>query len=212
MNGPAATLLDPPPLDERTVRLLHADDRAVVLGSTQRESDIDAAAAHAAETSVLRRRSGGGAVLVGPGLILWADVVIPANDPLWTADVGRAFWWLGDAWVAALAAAGVPGAEVWRSGLVRSHWSGRICFAGLGPGEVTIGGAKVVGLSQRRTRAGAHFQCAVALEWRPSDLLALMALDPDTRLRASDELAPAATGVGPQTAGDLGAAFVDHLP
>jgi len=213
VSGPAAALLDPPSPDQRTVRILLPVDRVVVLGSTQPDSDIDQSAAVAAETEVLRRRSGGGAVLVGPGLVLWADVVVPTSDPLWAADVGRAFWWLGDVWAAAIdAAAGLPRAEVWRGGLARSRWSARICFAGLGPGEVTIGGAKVVGLAQRRTRAGAHFQCAVALEWRPLDILALMALDPGARLQASGELATAAIGVGADTVAALIAAFIRHLP
>ncbi len=32
-------------------------------------------------------------------------------------------------------------------------WSDVVCFAGVGPGEVTAGTAKVVGIAQRRTRA-----------------------------------------------------------
>jgi lipoate-protein ligase A len=213
--GRARDLLDPwasAEAGERVVRFLHCEDRAVVLGSTQPETDIDPAAAKEAGTEILRRRSGGGAVLVGPDQVVWADVIVPAGDPLWTADVGRAFWWLGDAWAATLAAAGMAGAAVWRGALVRTRWSDRMCFAGLGPGEVTVGAAKVVGLSQRRTRAGAHFQCAVAITWRPSELLALLVLDDDTRAQAASELAPAAMGVGPGVAAQLIPLFVDHLP
>ena len=40
-------------------------------------------------------------------------------------------------------------------------WCPLVCFAGVGPGEVLAGGRKLVGISQRRTRAGARFQCAV---------------------------------------------------
>jgi hypothetical protein len=50
-----------------------------------------------------------------------------------------------------------------------------VCFGGTGPGEVVVGGAKVVGLSQRRTRDGARFQCSVPLAWdagRHAELLA----------------------------------------
>ncbi|MDQ6615353.1 MAG: hypothetical protein M3083_11555 [Actinomycetota bacterium] len=211
-TGPAARLLDPPESSERSVRLLHPADRAVVLGSTQPESHVDAARAAAAGVSIVRRRSGGGAVLVGPGQILWVDVVIPARDPLGTADVGRAFWWLGDLWVAALSASGIPGAQVWRQHLVRSQWSDRVCFAGLGAGEVTVGDAKVLGLSQRRTRAGAHFQCAVPVVWDPWELLAVMALDEDTRRKGAKQLAGVATGVGPDLATTVMRAFLDRLP
>ena len=39
-----------------------------------------------------------------PGEVLWVDVVVPADDPLWDDDVGRATHWLGELWAAALAA------------------------------------------------------------------------------------------------------------
>jgi hypothetical protein len=37
----------------------------------------------------------------------------------------------------------------------------------VGTGEVSVGERKLVGLSQRRTREGARFQCLVHLAWRP---------------------------------------------
>ncbi len=58
--------------------------------------------------------------------------------------------------------------------MVCSAESGRACFAGLGPGEVTIGGRKAVGISQRRTRAGARFQCVAYERWDPGPLAALL--------------------------------------
>lgn len=210
--GSAARLLDPPAGNERTVRFLIPEDRAVILGSTQPESHIDRARAQAVGTQVLRRRGGGGAVLVGPGQILWTDVLIPKEDPLWTADVGRAFWWLGDVWIAALAAAGIHGAQAWRLGLRHSPWSDRVCFAGLGPGEVTLGDTKMVGISQRRTRAGAHFQCAVPIVWDPVQLLTVMAIADDARSDAATQLASVARGVGPEVASTLRTKFPSQLP
>jgi lipoate-protein ligase A len=154
----------------RTVRVLEVTAPALVLGSTQRPVDdvgID----------VVRRRSGGGAVLLEPDAAVWIDVVIGRDDRLWDDDVGRAFHWLGDAWAGALAALGVGDALVHRGALVRTPLSDLVCFAGLGPGEVTVGGAKAVGLAQRRTRAGALFQCAVHLRWDGERLAALLGLD-----------------------------------
>jgi lipoate-protein ligase A len=123
---------------------------------------------------VVRRTSGGGAVLVGPGHGLWVDLVIPKGDALWDEDVGRATWWLGDAWARALAELGVDGVEVHRGAMVRTAWSARVCFAGLGPGEVTAGGRKLVGVAQRREQRGALFQCAVAERWTTDLLVALL--------------------------------------
>jgi hypothetical protein len=50
--------------------------------------------------------------------------------------------------------------------MVRSEWSSRVCFAGTGAGEVLAGGRKVIGISQRRSRNGARFQCALYRHWR----------------------------------------------
>lgn len=169
---------------------------AVALGSTQRLDVVDAEAAAAAGVEVVRRRSGGGAVWLAPREVTWVDVLVPADDPRWQDDVGRAAHWLGAAWVEALAALGVAGAEVHTGGLVRTGWSDLVCFAGLGPGEVTLDGRKVVGLAQRRTRAGARFQCAVLHRWDPGPLLAVLALSAEERARAAVELADVAHGVG----------------
>jgi lipoate-protein ligase A len=181
----------------RTIRVLEADRPAVVLGSAQPETDVDRVRAAASGTDVARRHSGGGAVLVGPDQVAWIDVVVPAGDPLWQIDVGQAGWWLGDCWAGAVADVTGREADPWRGGLVRTEWSSRICFAGLGPGEVTVGGAKVVGVSQRRTRRGALFQSAALLVWRPADLLDVLALSERERLAGERELSGVAFGLGP---------------
>jgi lipoate-protein ligase A len=199
---------DPP---RRAVWVCEPTAPALVLGSAQRPEVVDVAACERAGVAVVRRRSGGGAVLVEPGALLWVDVIVPAGDPLWVGDVGRAFLWLGETWRAALGELGVA-ASVHDGGLVRGPWSDLVCFAGLGPGELTApGGAKLVGMSQRRTRAAARFQCAALLRWAPTDLLQLLALDEPTRVAAASELVDAAVGVGVDP-GQLLDAFLRRLP
>jgi lipoate---protein ligase len=111
-----------------------------------------------------------------PERSLWVDVVVPRDDPLWDDDVTRSFAWLGRCWRGALARCGVVG-DV-HAGPPVHRRSGRIiCFAGLGPGEVVVDGRKVVGLSQRRTRAIARYQCVVELGSGPRPTLARAALD-----------------------------------
>ena len=194
------------------MRLCRVIRPAVVLGSTQPASDVDRAAAARAGYDVVRRRTGGGAVLAEPGTLAWVDVVVPRPDPLWEDDVGRSFWWLGGVWAAALAALGLGRAEVHRGGLVSTPWSAKVCFAGLGPGEVAVGGRKVVGMAQRRTRAGALFQCAVPLEWRPERLLDVLSLSADQREAALGVLAASVAPVAGRSADDLETALVSHLP
>ncbi len=189
----------------RTVWVVEVTEAAVVLGSTQPESVV------VPGVNAVRRRGGGGAVLVEPGGLVWVDVLVPAADPLWEHDVGWAFAWLGRAWVGALADAGVSGAEAYEGPLVTNAWSRIVCFAGLGPGEVTLEGVKVVGMCQRRARAGALFQCAALLDWQPRRLLDRLALDHDERDRGTNELATAARGLDVEPS-ILVDAFLDRLP
>lgn len=181
----------------RAVWWFEVERPALVLGSTQGLDGVDRGAADAAGVEVATRRSGGGAVLLEPDGAIWVDVVLPADDPRWEHDVGRSFDWLGRAWAAVLAELGHPGAAVHEGPLVSGPWSRLVCFGGLGPGEVTIDGRKVVGISQRRTRRSARFQCALALRWDPGAIVGLLAVDDDDRRRAEADLADAAVGIGP---------------
>jgi lipoate-protein ligase A len=164
-------MLDPV---ERSVWVFDVSSPALVLGSTQTLDVVDLDAAAAAGVEVVRRRSGGGAVLLVPGESLWVDVVVPRGDALWDDDVGRASHWLGAVWHSALSACGVEG-TVHTGSIVHTAWSRLVCFAGLGPGEVLVDGRKAVGISQRRTRAGARFQCVAHRRWPGEELVALLA-------------------------------------
>ncbi len=147
-----------------------------------------------------------------PAQMVWVDVGVPAGDALWSDDVGRAFWWLGDVWAAALAEVGGAGAVVHRDGLVSTPWSRKLCFSGLGSGEVILDGRKVVGMAQRRDRRGALFQCAVPLRWEPERLVDLLALTPEERASAADDLRRSARDLPRVTAADLETAFLAQLP
>ncbi|MFP5579277.1 MAG: lipoyl protein ligase domain-containing protein [Acidimicrobiia bacterium] len=208
-RGPAAELHGMEVPDDGTARVwvLEVTAPAVVLGSTQRDDVVDAVAASAAGVDVARRRSGGGAVWVAPGDPHWVDVIVPRDHPSWTDDVGRAFLPVGRAWQAALASVGVAGTRVHEGALACGPLGGTVCFAGRGPGEVLRGDAKVVGISQRRTRAGARFQCAVPVVWEPAPLAALLSSRPDV-----DVLAGVGAGIGDHVSGDeLVAALVAAL-
>jgi len=182
----------------RTVAVCRATGTSVVLGSTQPESVVDGRRADAAGISVVRRSSGGGAVLVAPGEPAWVDVWIPVADPLWDRAVDRSFHWLGQAWVEALGRVGITGLAAHREGYMPcTRWSSLVCFGGVGAGEVvTPDGRKVVGLSQRRNRDGAWFHGACVLRWDPVPLVGVLALDPAERQAAADGLGSAAVGIG----------------
>ena len=195
----------------RAVWVLDATAPALVLGSTQSEELVDGEAAAAAGIDVARRRSGGGAVLVLPGEMAWVDVILPAGDPLWDDDIARAAHWLGRAWQSALAELGVGSTEVHEGALACGPLGRLVCFAAVGAGEVTVAGGdgprKVVGVSQRRTRVAARFQCAAYRRWDPNPLARLLRLDPEGR-RA---IAGAAIGTDREPAA-LVDAFLHRLP
>lgn len=188
----------------RSVRVLTVDGPALVLGSTQ-PAPAPSEALGAVE--VVRRRSGGGAVLLRPGETVWVDVVVPAGDALWSDDVGRAFWWLGGVWAAALA---LGPEAVHRGPMVSSRWSRAVCFAGVGPGEVVAGagGGKLVGIAARRTRGWALFQCAVPLTWDADAYVRLLGLPPE----AGGDLAGAAAPVRSLAADEVVDRFLAALP
>lgn len=187
----------------REVVVCHPIGRAVVLGSTQPAPPENLLPPGAA---LARRTSGGGAVWIAPGELVWVDLDLPSDDPLWDDDVGRSFLWLGRAWAAALKKVDVGGASVWDGGL-RCGPAGRaLCFAGLGPGEVSVAGRKVIGISQRRTRDGTRFHCAALLRWSPLPLARTMGV-PESLWPELPELA-AGIDASPQ---DLVAAFDEVL-
>lgn len=210
-QGSAAAVASARGAARRLVRILRCDPPCVVLGSRQGPADVDADAAQRAGFDVARRRSGGGAVLMGPAEAVWVDVVVPAGDPLWERDVGRSAAWLGATWLEALRAAGEGTGEVWAGRSTHGRWEDLICFAGLAPGEVLLGGRKVVGISQRRTAAATLLQSALLVRWEPGTLVGVLALGEAERTDASSQIASAAAGVGEQKAAETLRAFLSIL-
>ncbi len=195
------------------LRVLEVDAPAVVIGSSQRETDVDRRAAEAAGVEVVRRGSGGGAVLLLPDEHVWVDAWLPAGDPLWVDDVVRAGEWMGEAWARSAVTLGFEAEHVAvHRGRVRaSAWSAQVCFAGRGPGEVFVSpeGQKLTGLSQRRTRDWIRQQVLVHRRWDAAATFALLAGDPGARRRAAEAHAETVATVG---AADAVAALVTALP
>lgn len=150
-------------------------------------------------------------MLVEPNDIFWVDIVIPKGDELWHDDVGKAFNWLGHTWVSVLRHSGIEGLRVHEGALVSNEWSRKICFAGLGPGEVTRQGRKVVGISQKRTRAAALFQCALLLHIRPDVIASLITPPSEVSDTAYNVLQVSTYAVGNIDTVALQDVFVDTL-
>lgn len=174
-SGSAAELhaAEVPMSPGRLLRVCEPVRPAVVLGSSQTPDLVDRDAADAAGVEIARRRSGGGAVHVTPDDDVWLDILVPAGDPLAVDDVGRAFWWLGEVCAGVVAGTGST-PRIHRGGWEPGAAGKLVCFAGLGPGEVTVAGRKVVGISQRRTRGWSRLSVSVLTRWDPSVLMAVL--------------------------------------
>jgi len=198
-------------LDHRTVFVRMVERPALVLGSTQDIGIVDTQALVRRGVELVRRRSGGGAVLLEPDRAVWVDAWVPRADPLWSDDVTRSGAWVGAWWAESL---GVPGLDVHGGPPIESRWSGLICFAGLGVSEVVLRGRKAVGIAQWRSQAGALIHSLAYLEIEWERMTELLDLGPD-RARAAPELAASTITVRELVATDadgLISALLERLP
>lgn len=134
-------------------------DDAIVIGSRQTTDVLDVDACRRSGLAIVRRRSGGGAVVMRRADVVWVDAVIPTG--IAPDDVRGSMVWIGERWRTVLQPRVDRPLTVHDGGMCHTPWSGLVCFAGVGPGEVLLDGAKLVGLSQRRTRTGIRVQALI---------------------------------------------------
>lgn len=143
--------------------VMHPTAPAVVRGSAQKPELFDEELLRDRGVDLAGRRSGGAAVWIEPASVVWIDVLAPRGSPLWSDDLVQTFAGVGMLWQHALQTCGVDSDLVERAPQ-RGGPGDLACWAGHGWGEVVVGGAKVVGLSQRRTRWGARVQCMAVVD------------------------------------------------
>ncbi len=166
--------------------MLEVNSVAVVIGSSQPDSDIDSRCAKEMGVEIVRRRSGGGAILLVPGQHVWIDFWLPVGDALWLDDVVVAAGWLGELFVSALDDAAIGDLSVHRGPATNDALSRKVCFLGRGPGEVFCSEKKIVGLSQRRTRDWIRFQTIMHRRFCAEQTADLLAVLPDADVPTGD--------------------------
>ena len=138
-------------LGEATMFVVRLSEPTLVLGSSQSMQLLDTD--KLGDMPVRRRRGGGGLVLLQPD-DLWIDWWIPASDDRWSHDVRVSSLRVGGWWRDALATRVRGTVSVHEGPLVGTELHRVVCFAGRGPGEVFVDGRKAVGLAQWRVREG----------------------------------------------------------
>ena len=153
-------------MDQAVMMVVEVDRPVVVLGGSQSPDVIESNLLHGLK--LRRRRGGGGLVLLQPG-DKWVDWWIPSDDPRWTNDVRLTSMLVGSWWLEVLRPL-VQGEVSVHSGALEGRAEYRVaCFAGIGPGEVLVGDRKAVGVTQWRVREGAFVSSV--LHAAPSDAL-----------------------------------------
>jgi lipoate-protein ligase A len=138
-------------LEVATVLVAAVERATLVLGGNQSEEVVDLS--RDPSMRLRRRRGGGGLVLLRPE-DLWIDWWIPRSDRRWSHDVRVSSIRIGDWWAEALRAHTQGGVRVHQGALEGAIDFRVVCFAGRGPGEVFVNGRKTVGLTQWRVREG----------------------------------------------------------
>ena len=131
----------------------------VVFGCSQRLDTLARCMAQLHGHDLVRRRAGGGVVLVGPWM-LGLSIVLPPSHPLARLSSAQSYRWVGEAHASVFQEMGLQakaispgelrstGASVFEEGL---EWA---CFGGLSPWELVVGKRKLTGLAQVRGNKG----------------------------------------------------------
>lgn len=147
------------PVQAAAFRVWNHRKPAVVLGCSQRSWSAGAALHHTGRVALLKRATGGGAVLTGPWMVS-VSVILPPDHAWVGGGVLEAYRQLSRVHTLALAGLGVETHAVPPDGVRRANqrldggvsWA---CFGSLAPWELTDrAGRKLVGMAQRRQNHG----------------------------------------------------------
>jgi lipoate-protein ligase A len=159
--------------DVATMYVARTERPTLVLGGSQATDVLDQN--KIARTPVRRRRGGGGLVLLRPE-DLWVDWWIPRHDERWNYDVHVSSLRVGQWWADVLSDR-VHGVRLHEGSLEGEDDYRVVCFAGRGPGEVFVDDRKAVGVTQWRVREGVFVSTVLHAE-PTSDVLDYLSVIP----------------------------------
>jgi len=148
---------------------------AIILGASQRPDEQQLARAVSQGVELVRRKSGGGAVMAGAEM-LSVSVFVPSDHPISKGSTVKAYHWMGELWQKVFASYGLysrlPSADEivqsnQRAKSLATDWA---CYAAVAHGELLDQqGRKLLGVAQIRSRYGCVLTCGLYLHppnWR----------------------------------------------
>ncbi len=144
-----------PSLEAPLLRLYTWRPSGVSLGRREPASDVDFRAAERLGFQVVRRPTGGRALLHAEGGEVTYSLVLPPGHPLTELDVAESAARIAEGVAEALRILGFDAVVGSFPGV---PGEGGLCYAASAPSDVTVGGVKVSGSAQRRLPSGALLQ------------------------------------------------------
>ena len=136
-----------------TLRLYAWNPSCLSLGYAQPTADVDQAALEEKDWELVRRPTGGRAILHTAELTY--SVIGPGQEPRLTGSVLESYRRLAQGLLASLACLGLPAsAEDHYALSAGTHSAGPVCFEVPSTYEITVSGKKLIGSAQARRRDG----------------------------------------------------------
>ncbi len=151
-----------------TLRVFTWSEPWLSIGCLQQISDVDAAACQRAGIPIVRRASGGTAVLHEHTLAF--SLLVPPGHPLAVSDIVESYRMLAPPAQLALRSLGISAELVRLEEAQRGRPNGfgsAACFAALSPYELVVGSRKLVGNSQLRRRGAILHHAVMMLDFNP---------------------------------------------
>lgn len=161
-----------------TLRFYAWSPPCLSLGRSQPLADVDLAACHAAGVDIVRRPTGGRAILHTDELTY--SVALPQDDPRVTGDVVDSYRRLSEGLLAGLHQLGVEAVQATDRSPSRADQTA-VCFEVPSAYEITVAGRKLVGSAQWRGRGGVLQHGTLPLHGDLTRILNYLPLSTDER-------------------------------
>ncbi len=163
-------------IEQPQIMFWHYNQPGIILGCSQQLNEVQIKLAEQYKLPWLRRKSGGGAVLVGPWM-LSVTIFIPYDHYIAKGSITKIFSWLEQNWLKVLNENNINCAGVDKTMIDQSKYSAKknqlewACYGSLSHGEIVCSqGHKLVGLAQIRKAGGVTLVSGLNLspfDWQP---------------------------------------------